>query len=345
MSTPKASVTTIDSIMPHPNASGLEIGLIGGWQVVVRKDTLKAGDRVLFLEEGLCIPSGFAVANNIEKMLLPKIDKDGVERLVVTKRRLLGELSLGITIKLSAVVVPTTLEEMTQTFIKYETHAPVDQSLYLKEGILEEHPLFPKYTDIQNLRGFDKILVPGEEVVITEKIHGTNCRIGIVKTEDDAWEFMAGSRKLRRVFPGKKNMATDAYWMPHSLPGVAALLESVDLDKEIAFILYGEAYVSDRGKNQFRVFDVFSRYRYWSFADANELCVKHGIEQVPLLYKGPYDLNIVKELANSPSLLPGRVREGVVVKPVVERWNPTIGRVILKYFNDSFDDPDDRTDV
>src|SRR5262249_12132034 len=36
-----------------------------------------------------------------------------------------------------------------------------------------------------------------EEVVFTEKIHGKNCRVGLVKN-GDGWEFMAGSHDVRR---------------------------------------------------------------------------------------------------------------------------------------------------
>jgi hypothetical protein len=32
----------------------------------------------------------------------------------------------------------------------------------------------------------------------------------------------------------------------------------------------------------------------------------------------------------------GHIREGVVVKPTIERTDPKIGRVVLKYLNDDY---------
>jgi len=45
----------------------------------------------------------------------------------------------------------------------------------------------------------------------------------------------------------------------------------------------------------------------------------------------------IKKLSEGPSLVGGtHGREGVVVKPVIERDNPAIGRVILKYVGDAY---------
>ena len=40
---------------------------------------------------------------------------------------------------------------------------------------------FHGYTEIENIRNFPDVLRPGEEVVITEKLHGKNCRLGLVR--------------------------------------------------------------------------------------------------------------------------------------------------------------------
>ncbi len=46
----------------------------------------------------------------------------------------------------------------------------------------------------------------------------------------------------------------------------------------------------------------------------------------------PFDLDVLKSLADGPSLIPGAAhqREGIVVKPIHERTNLEIGRVNLK---------------
>jgi len=60
------------------------------------------------------------------------------------------------------------------------------------------------------------------------------------------------------------------------------------------------------------------------------------IDLVPILYRGPFSLAKIKELASGNSTFSDHVREGVVVKPVIERFDPKTGRVILKYINDDY---------
>jgi hypothetical protein len=57
------------------------------------------------------------------------------------------------------------------------------------------------------------------------------------------------------------------------------------------------------------------------------------VPTVPVLYRGPFSLQKMKELADGNSTLTGadHIREGVVVKPVKERTHPKVGRLALKY--------------
>jgi hypothetical protein len=65
-----------------------------------------------------------------------------------------------------------------------------------------EHPAFHRYTDIEHLANFPGVLVDGEEVIFTEKIHGKNCRLGLILQASDGaeprWTWMAGSHGQRR---------------------------------------------------------------------------------------------------------------------------------------------------
>ena len=58
---------------------------------------------------------------------------------------------------------------------------------------------------------------------------------------------------------------------------------------------------------------------------------------VPLLYRGAWKLELVS-LAEGKTTFPGanHVREGLVVKPVEERWDFTCGRVVLKYIGEGY---------
>jgi hypothetical protein len=70
----------------------------------------------------------------------------------------------------------------------------------------------------------------------------------------------------------------------------------------------------------------------------DNLCDQFGIETVPRAFAGGFDLETIRKLSDGPSLVSGanNIREGVVVKPMVERNDPKIGRVILKYVGDTY---------
>jgi hypothetical protein len=53
---------------------------------------------------------------------------------------------------------------------------------------------------------------------------------------------------------------------------------------------------------------------------------------VPILYTGPYRRDVIEQLMNGVSMIPGadHVREGIVIKPFTEIWDQHIGRLVLK---------------
>lgn len=60
---------------------------------------------------------------------------------------------------------------------------------------------------------------------------------------------------------------------------------------------------------------------------------------VPVLYRGPFSsYEELKELAHNGTKIPGAsgMAEGWIIKPVKERWNDKVGRVILKYKTDEY---------
>jgi RNA ligase (TIGR02306 family) len=66
------------------------------------------------------------------------------------------------------------------------------------------------------------------------------------------------------------------------------------------------------------------------------MCYAMGLERVPELYTGPYRDHIVKKLRAGASTIQGQpIREGVVIKPMVEQI-ASIGRKVLKYINDDY---------
>src|SRR5262249_54709570 len=68
----------------------------------------------------------------------------------------------------------------------------------LDDGETERpHPAFHHYTDVENYRNFPDLIAAGEEVTFTEKLHGMNCRLGLI-LDGNEWVFAAGSHNQRR---------------------------------------------------------------------------------------------------------------------------------------------------
>lgn len=74
---------------------------------------------------------------------------------------------------------------------------------------------------------------------------------------------------------------------------------------------------------------------YLDYEDFIALAAELQLPTAPLLYRGPWR-NDLRSLAEGDSTLAKHVREGVVIKPVRERFDARVGRVILKLHGEGF---------
>jgi RNA ligase (TIGR02306 family) len=341
MSTIKVEVCEILEIKPHDNADALELATVQGWQMCVKKGVHQVGDAIVYFEQGTVLKQEVAARLNVSTYLSEKTDINGDRVLVVHRIKLRGEPSFGL------LILPEPGmqlgDDVADFYEAVKYHPPVKSTA--GDSAIED-PLFPKYTNLENMRSYPNLLEIGEPVIVTEKIHGTNCRVGFVWHSDDEQPIMmAGSRTLRRKEPEDPlMMVVNTYWFPHTLPGVKNLLADLQANGHKQAILYGEvygqgiqAYTYGTKKIGFRAFDLTIDGKYVNYDLFKSLCDRHQIEQVPLVYAGNFSLDIIKGFSDGDSLIGGtHGREGVVVKPIVERNHPKSGRVILKYIGDRY---------
>jgi RNA ligase (TIGR02306 family) len=332
-------VCKIEKVFPHPNADALELAHIKGWQCVIPIGRYGAGDLVTYIPIDSMIPLAHSDRWGFTKYLSVKSTSNEMEMSEPAGRvrcaRLRGEPSFGVIVDLED---PDWVEgeDVKAHYGIFKYIPPVRASAGDAEV---EHPLFVAYTELENLRNFPDVLTEGEEVVVTEKLHGTNCRVGLAEGE-----LMAGSKGVRRKRPVDDMFAENTYWFPFTLPGVKALVETVGAEYR-QFLLYGEVFGSRiqdlhygcKGKLGFRAFDILADGRYLDTDAFLALCARFGVETVPALYRGPYALETVRALSEgNTTLADNHIREGVVVKPVRERIDPKIGRVAVKYIGDAY---------
>ncbi len=318
-------IVKIDEIRPHDNADSLEIVTVGGWQVVVRKGTLKPGDHQVYVPPGALVPKELS-------------DKLGVTNYLANGRvrcaKLRGVPSFGFLFsdeRSRDLPVDTDVKSI-YGITKY--CPPVVAT----EGDAETpHELLQRYTDIQNLRNYPTLL-SGQTVSVSEKIDGSNVKIGWVDGV-----LMASSMGVRRKRPEPDQMTTNRYWYPYSTPGVRSLLDGLPEGLKLQYLVYGEVYGSRNqqgGSMQFRAFDILVMGHYMGVQEFQKVCADNGIPVAPVVYTGLFNLETIKALAEqpvSPDLsVEYKIREGLVVKTLEEQHHPEIGRMILKYHSDAY---------
>lgn len=321
-------VALIEKITPHSNADALELAQVLGWQLVVRKGEYQVGERVVYFPPDCVLP-------------LELSEKFGVTQYLSKGRikcaKLRGEPSFGL-----AVRPEDESWEVGQNMADYYGVSRWEPPLRVTVGdAVEDHPLFWAYTEIENMRNFPQIFVEDELVVLTEKVHGTQDRVGMIEGE-----LMAGSKGLRRARPANDEFRSNTYWFPLALEPVRAFIEELGREHR-QVMLFGEIYGSKiqsfhyghTGKLGYRAFDLLIDGHYLDWQEFRTLCQQAGIDTVPELALMPFRLEEIKRYSEGQTLLMqenAHMREGVVVKPVQERSDPKLGRVILKYVSDTY---------
>lgn len=316
-------VVKIDNIEPHFNADSLSISMIhDGYPVIFRTGDFHLGELAVYIPIDAIVPDGD-----------PRFAFLGTHRRIKAKK-LRGVFSMGLLIKSLPEWVEGQNVQVELGITKWEPaeefnkHRP---GYKLLSGEDESPPSFlQEYTDIEGLRKYGKIFEEDEEVVLTEKIHGSNARY--LYKEGRLW---VGSR--HRI---KKENDEIAWWKAARQYNLS---EKLSHFPDIA--LYGEMYgkVQDLtyGIEGFALifFDAKETHtqRYLNYDEFIQLMQKLDLPTVPILYKGPWHKEL-RSLANGPSAIQGanHMREGFVAKPIKERWDQRIGRVILKLVGEDY---------
>lgn len=205
---------------------------------------------------------------------------------------------------------------------------------------------FTKYLHIENIDEVKEIFdLP--EVIITEKVHGSGMRIGIL-----GGVLHMGGRNLE--FTDPKPNTKDGQ-------GFVAWVFDTGLDKKMSevftghdIILYGEWHGSGTPKkgwpqiqkgikyisgNDFRVFDIKLDGKYLSQDEVTKWADKVGLKTMPVLYRGKPDAQIFNSLIDTMSRVgkengiedPENTIEGIVIRPPEMQWNAQRNPIMAKY--------------
>ncbi|MDG5804923.1 RNA ligase (ATP) [Streptomyces ossamyceticus] len=331
------------TIHDHPNADALELAQVGLYRAVVAKGAFRTGDTAVYIPEQSVLPAGL-----IEELgLTGRLAGSRADRVKAVRLR--GELSQGIVcrpkaladVDLVAAVAEGTDFAERLGIVKWVPPIPPTMS-----GEVESAPDLLPWVDIENIQRYPDIFTPGEPVVLTEKLHGSACLMTYL-AEDG--RVQVSSKGFGAKYLALKEDPRNLYWRAvhgHGVPEVAARLARRLGARRVG--VFGEVYgagVQDltygadgrRESLGYAVFDVSAeidgRVRWLDTAELTDL-LDGELPLVPRLYEGPYAVDRVLEVATGRETVSGRemhLREGVVIRPAVERYSPvTGGRAIAK---------------
>jgi RNA ligase (TIGR02306 family) len=318
-----ATIRVIEALQPIEGADRIELAIIGGWQVIVKKDSFKVNQPVMYLECDSWVP------HNLAPFLtkpghLPK-EFNGIEGQRLKTIRMKGELSQGL-------VLP--IEDCFPGKDSNFYHSAIDEDFTEALGITKwEKPMNPQMagfargnfpsevpkTDQERIQNLKKKLPEfmNKEWQVTEKLHGCSATFYL----DEDGEFHVCSRNI-----DLKDEGNPLYWQVAKQYDIEAKMRRHFLNR--GYAIQGEIIGHGINGNQyglavnevaFYVFDIYSTLAKGKFNPqyteilANEL----GLRHVPVLRIGKLPGHTVEELlayAEGKSDINGSEREGVVFK-------------------------------
>lgn len=334
----------VTAVHDHPKADRLDIVKILGTQVCEQKGKFQVGDLAVYFPPDMMIPEDVAeelgVKNYLKHSVFPGDLIKSPCRISAIRLRQIP--SVGFLIKFENLDLKEG-DDVTEMFRGVKYQPPMNHMM--SGDMCSDTSYFPRYTSIQHYYKYGTRLTPELPVRITEKIHGTNSRVGLVDGQ-----YMGGTHRTNRKefnLRGQRSL----YWNPMTIPMMEMLL-AIHSERIIdavfdSVVVYGEIFGSkvqplDYGVNGamgYRVFDIAVGGEYLDWKDVKRFCDCHGIPTVPLLYEGPFRLELLDKLMNGPTTVCGeediknsfKGREGIVITPLEEQYAEELqGRLILK---------------
>jgi RNA ligase (TIGR02306 family) len=361
-STFKVPLTKVLKVEDHPNADRLSLATVYGFQIIISRNQYSVGESVIY------IPIDSIIDGKLEQILFPPDAKVRPSNGRIRQIKLRGLASQGL------LVNPKDVESIVNTkYLKQEQDVaailgitkyepPVAEIQVLKKDKKQRknlpNPNFHSYNGLTNLKWMPN-LFDSKEVVIQEKIHGMNARAALlprpVRTFWDKvkklfgyfnyWEYVYGSNNVD--ITNKKEYV--GYYQ-RDIHG--EVFNKLDYQNKLLpnEIIYGEIYGPGIQENydygltepKFILFDV-KKFKddgthYWLDPEQVEVFTKErGFDMVPVLYKGIYNKELAKQLAQGPSVLhPDEpVREGCVVK-LSENYSLDGNKQALKVISEEY---------
>lgn len=220
--------------------------------------------------------------------------------------------------------------------------------------------------DVENVKKYNQVFQEGELVSITEKIHGTFVQFGYIPRRlFEPYLHLGcytvtskglGGRGVLLDFADANNVyartAQDPrYGIGYKIVCIKAEYQELIGDNPVYIcgeifgpgIQKGYGYGLASGEVGFRMFDIAygerGNLKYIRSSQVWKIAKDYEIPMVPVLHAGPFSKEILAQCTSGRETVSGRavhIREGCVVKPFEERYDPKAGRASLKSVSDAY---------
>lgn len=368
----KVPYTKILNITPHNNAERLEVATIYGFQVVIQKGKYQVGSEVIFAPVDSVLPS------NLEKKLFPEGSKITLHKSRIRQIRIRGLASQGMIISPADIADIVNPKYLTQEqdlkeilgITKYEPEEPGPAQTIGKgknRNKKSDHPNFHKYNGLGNIKWFPDLFQEGEQVVIQEKLHGTNARAGKLPYQANTlWKklkTMLGLAGASENCYGSNNVEISSRLYYKGFYGedlYGSTFKKMDVFSKIKDneTVFGEIIGPNIQKNydyglkesKFILFDVKvleedGKQRWLSPKEVQAYAQERGFEYVPVVYDGPFNKELTYQMTKGNSLYckEQKVREGIVIK-AKENYSIEGNKKALKWISEDYLDDKNNTD-
>lgn len=360
-STSQALVVELD-FKKLENSDNLSVTQVfGGYSYVGNTEEWKDRTKAIWLP-----PDTIVDTKRPEFMwLIPQAKSDGTYR--VKARKIRETLSFGLMIPApdDAVIGDDYWEKLGlehyDPVVEAEKNNPKNK-LFGGNDTSKSPPVYFVNYDLDAGRRYAKsVFIDDEPVCITEKLDGENSRYVFSdgqmycgshyfwKKEFSSKEHITIEKliengvsedKAQLIFDKlqKEPIQRNKWWVAlDRTPGLRKLCE-----ENPDYIVYGELvgmtggmnYGYKNGEFAIHAFDIMKDGKFLNFEDAYYMATSYGLKWTPILERNtPFNFDKVCEMAEGFSTIQeaNHIREGVVVKPLIERIDPKIGRVCLKW--------------
>lgn len=333
-----ASIRRIDEIRPIEGADLIEIAVIGGWHVIVKKGEYHANDLAVYFEIDSWIPNALAPFLSGDKE--PK-EYNGVKGERLRSKKMRGVVSQGLLLSFSSIplkvyasensstgevyyfdeIVWNEGDDVTESFGIQKWEKPLSAQLSgVAKGNFPTH-ISPK-TDAERIQNLTNRIQGWKDrdlkFEVTEKLDGTSFTYVRFKPNDDHYESHVCSRNL-----SLEETEENLYWQIARKYDIINKVEALGLNVSIQGEIIGQNVQSGQFKipPELRVFNIYDieNHGYMDPVRRNEIVEQLGLLHAPVIHRelSISDFNTVGEMiafAEGKSVINGTEREGLVWK-------------------------------